>query len=362
MDKNQKYEFVKKTEEYLEEKKVYDLFQNLTKQLLIHRPESPIDFLIERIGKREPIRIFIVGPPGSMAKSLSKRISKDLGFSIISVGEIIRKEMTKNNDIAAKITEAKKNYRFISDELITYIVKNYILKCENEYQNWILEGFPRTKNQALSLQRIGVIPDKFILLNSDRDTSVERIKRVMIDDGTTYIGDDLDDVAKTAMDEYDLHIKGVKECYNKFLYNVEVDKSLEEMEQDLMKMIKIKINDPMRPPRIIILGPPGSGRSTQSRSIAKRYGIVHVSVVDLLKEEIAAKTERGNIIAESIAKGEHVSNLIVISLVENRLKQSDCYVNGWIMDGFPKTVEQVSLLTQMNIGKHFKKFLNFFVV
>lgn len=371
MDKNQKYEFVKKCHDYLEEKRVYDLFQNLTRQLLIHRPESPIDFLIERIGKREPVRVFIVGPPGSMAKTLSKRISKDLGFNIISVGEIIRKEATKNNDIAAQILEAKKDYRFVSDDIITYIVKNYILKNENEFQNWILEGFPRTKNQALSLQRIGIIPDKFILLNVSRETSIERIKKVMIDEGTTLIGSDLEDAAQTSMDEYDLHIKGVRESYKQFLYETEIIDgsgpsipssnassfvnlnvnvmSQEEIEQDLLKMIKTKLHEPMRPPRIIILGPPGSGRSSQAKKIAKRYGIVHVSAMELLNEEINRKTERGNQIAESISKGELVSGLITISLVENRLKQSDCYVNGWVMDGFPKTIEQVSLLRQMNI-------------
>jgi len=88
-------------------------------------------------------------------------------------------------------------------------------------------------------------------------------------------------------------------------------------------MVKIKLADPMRPPRIIILGPPGSGRSTQARNIAKRYGIVHVSVMDLLKEEVGKKTERGRIIAQCIAKGELVSDTTVISLVEHRLKDSD---------------------------------------
>jgi adenylate kinase len=223
------------------------------------------------------------------------------------------------------------------------------MKYENEHKNWILEGFPRTKNQALNLQRIGIIPDKFILLNVEHDASVERIKKVMIDEGTTLIGSDLDDASESAMHEYDLHIKGVKDSYSKFIYEVDVNKTLEDMEQDLLKMVKIKINDPMRPPRIIILGPPGSGRSTQARNIAQKYGIVHVSVMDLLKEEIGKKTSRGNQIADDISKGNLVSSLTVISLVENRLKQSDCYVNGWIMDGFPKTVEQVSLLTQMNI-------------
>lgn len=128
MDKNQKYEFVKKVEEYLEEKRVVDLFQSLTKQLLIHRPDNPLDFLIERIGKKEPIRVFIVGPPGSMAKSLARRLSKELGFTSISLGDIMRRESMKSNDIGAKILEGIKNYRYISDDIVIYIIKNFILK------------------------------------------------------------------------------------------------------------------------------------------------------------------------------------------------------------------------------------------
>jgi len=75
----------------------------------------------------------------------------------------------------------------------------------------VLEGFPRTRNQALSLQRIGIIPDKFILINVEHEISVQRIKKVMIDEGTNLIGSDLEEAAETAMSEYNLHIKGVKE-------------------------------------------------------------------------------------------------------------------------------------------------------
>lgn len=78
----------------------------------------------------------------------------------------------------------------------------------------------------------------------------------MIEDGTHLVGDELDAAAATALSEYDLHIHGVKDCYQKFLYEVEVDKPIDEMEQDLLKMVQIKIKVPMRPPRIIILVPP----------------------------------------------------------------------------------------------------------
>lgn len=316
---------------------------------MIHRPDNPIDFLIERIGKKEPIRVFVLGPPGSISKVLAKRLSRDMDFTTISAGDVIRKEAAKTTDIGKQIAECLKNYRYIPDNVIGYVIKNHILKCENEFKNWILEGYPRTKAQALSLQKIGIIPDKFILLNVDKDKSIEKIKKSMIDDGTNHVGEELDTAAEVALSEYDLHIGGVKDCYKQFIYEADVDKPMDEMEQDLLKMVKIKLNDPMRPPRIIILGPPGSGRATQATSISQRYGIVHVSVMNLMKDEIAKKSTRGKIIAECISKGELVPSTIVISLVEHRLKQSDCYVNGWVMDGFPKTVEQVSLLTQMKI-------------
>lgn len=261
----------------------------------------------------------------------------------------MRKESMKSNDNGIKIAECLKNYRNIPDDLVIYIIKNYILKCENEYQNWILEGFPRTKIQALTLQKIGIIPDKFVILNVDHETSIEKISKAMIDQGTKLIGNELERAVETSLSEYDLHIKGVKDSYRKFVYEVEADKTLEEMEQDLLKMVKIKITDQMRPPRIIILGPPGSGRSTQAKNLAKKYGIVHVSVIELLKDEISRQTVRGKIIAECMSKGELVPSITVISLVEKRLKDSDWYTNGWVIDGFPKTVEQVSLLTQMKI-------------
>jgi adenylate kinase len=322
----------------------------LMKQLIIHRPDSPLDFLIERIGKKEPIRIFIVGPPGSISKHLARRVSKDMKFESISVGEIVRKEATKNTEIGKQIAECLKNYKFIPDSIIGYIIKTKIMVCENEYKNWVLEGFPRTKAQALSLRKIGIIPDKFIMLNVEKDHSIDKIKKQMIEDGVKLVGEELDRAAENALFEYTIHTDGIRTCYDKFIYEATLDKPMEEMELDLLKMIGIKMNDPLCPPRIIILGPPGSGRSTQARTLSQRYGIVHVSVADLLKEETNKDTTRGKIITKFLAKGELVPSVIVISLVERRLKESDCIVNGWIMDGFPKTIEQVSLLTQMKIA------------
>jgi len=61
---------------------------NLQKQLLIHRPENPIDFLIKRIGKKDPLRIFIVGPPGSNAKAISQQVQQEFGYDLVNVGTV----------------------------------------------------------------------------------------------------------------------------------------------------------------------------------------------------------------------------------------------------------------------------------
>jgi len=60
--------------------------------------------------------------------------------------------------------------------------------------------------------------------------------------------------------------------------------------------------------------------------------------MNLLRNEISKKTERGVIISESIKKGELVPDDLIMSIIETRIKQTDCRVNGWVMDGFPKTL------------------------
>ena len=84
--------------------------------------------------------------------------------------------------------------------------------------------------------------------------------------------------------------------------------------------LRYKSDAPRRPPRIVIIGPPGSGRSTQCESLATTFGLVKVSVRDLLKKELHENPENGAVIAKCIDSGEPIPDKIVNALVENRLK------------------------------------------
>jgi len=97
--------------------------------------------------------------------------------------------------------------------------------------------------------------------------------------------------------------------------------------------------------RLILVGPPGAGKGTQATNIIEKYGIPHISTGNILRDHIRRKTPLGEIADGYISKGQLVPDDLVLELVEERLKQEDCK-NGFLLDGFPRTVFQAEALDQ----------------
>ena len=97
---------------------------------------------------------------------------------------------------------------------------------------------------------------------------------------------------------------------------------------------------------IVLFGPPGSGKGTQSEKVIAKYGLVHISTGDLLRAEVAAKTELGMQAKEIMEKGELVSDKIVIGMIRNKIEEHQ-NGPGFIFDGFPRTVEQARELRKV---------------
>ncbi len=97
---------------------------------------------------------------------------------------------------------------------------------------------------------------------------------------------------------------------------------------------------------IVFLGPPGAGKGTQAKRITERYGIPQISTGDMFREHLSKGTELGKKAKEYMEKGQLVPDEIVLSMVEERLKQPDCE-KGFILDGFPRTVPQAEALDEM---------------
>ncbi len=97
---------------------------------------------------------------------------------------------------------------------------------------------------------------------------------------------------------------------------------------------------------LILLGPPGSGKGTQASAIAKTFGIPELSTGEMLREAADAGSEMGLWAKQIMDRGELVSDEVVVNIFAERIKQPDC-ANGFILDGFPRTLEQAAFLDKL---------------
>ena len=98
---------------------------------------------------------------------------------------------------------------------------------------------------------------------------------------------------------------------------------------------------------LIFLGPPACGKGTQTDKLAKHLNFPHIDTGSLLRAEINKGTPDGKTAKEFIDKGNLVPASLVANIIKNRLSQDDCK-NGYILDGYPRSVEQADMLTEMN--------------
>ncbi len=98
--------------------------------------------------------------------------------------------------------------------------------------------------------------------------------------------------------------------------------------------------------KLIFLGPPGAGKGTQAARFAARYGIAHISTGDMLRAELRAGTPLGQQAQGYMNRGELVPDEVILGMVQSRIGQADC-ANGFLFDGFPRTVAQADALAAL---------------
>jgi adenylate kinase len=104
----------------------------------------------------------------------------------------------------------------------------------------------------------------------------------------------------------------------------------------------------------IFLGPPGAGKGTQAKRIARELGVPHLSTGDMLRDAVSRGTDLGKVVGPIMQRGELVSDQLVMKMIEERLAQPDC-ANGCLFDGFPRTLPQAEGLDKILESSGFGK-------
>ena len=99
---------------------------------------------------------------------------------------------------------------------------------------------------------------------------------------------------------------------------------------------------------VILFGPPGAGKGTQAKFLVKQLNNFQISTGDMLRAAVKAGTELGQVAKKVMDAGGLVSDDLIINLVKERIAQSDC-ANGFLFDGFPRTIPQAEALQENNI-------------
>ena len=110
---------------------------------------------------------------------------------------------------------------------------------------------------------------------------------------------------------------------------------------------------------IVLFGPPGSGKGTQAKLLAERYGVPHISTGDILRGNLNNETKLGLEAKTYMDKGELVPDDVLIGLIKDRLSESDC-ASGFLLDGYPRTLPQAETLSKIlsELGKNLDVVLN----
>uniref|UniRef100_A0A8D0BMU3 Nucleoside-diphosphate kinase n=1 Tax=Salvator merianae TaxID=96440 RepID=A0A8D0BMU3_SALMN len=331
---------------YAEKHRLFQLMQGMLEGLLMHKPDDPISFLMKQLllDNYEVPKICILGPPASGKTAIAMWLGKLLETTYISQETLLASDWSS---LAGEVQAHR-----------------------DADQGWIIDGLPETRELARIFQTKGILPKHVVVLYAPDTVLIERNlgKRVDVVTGEVYhttFDWPTDEQVSLRLElpkgiseletsrrlvEYHQNYPGILLSFGKSVKFINADQPF----ADVFSQVLTHVQTPPRTlapfsPRILLCGPPGSGKSLQAALLAQKYGLVNVSCGQMLKEAVADETKLGELIKSYFDSGWPVADNIVIKLLSSRLNRFDSYVRGWVVHGFPKDEDQAKLMKSANI-------------
>ncbi|XP_022523359.2 adenylate kinase 8 [Astyanax mexicanus] len=362
---------------YAEKHDIFELFQTLVRSLVVDKPADPIQYLIDML-KRENTdvpRVMLLGPPASGKRTIAKKLCEQIGTIHITASNILKDD----SDLSRAALEYTEKNQEIPQDLWIKLIQQRLSKADCVRRGWVLEAIPKTREEALCLQEAGIAPEHVVMLQAPESVLIERSlgKRIDPVTGDVYhvafmrpesaeVAQRLErpqsliseDVIYRQLQGFHREAHALQRTYKNCLKIVDADQAhVDVFAQVLTFILSRHRSSAPYTPRILLLGPPGSGRSLQARFIAQKYGLVNICCGELLKAVAADESSMGELIKPFLESGRRVPDSMVLQILTERLSRLDCTTRGWVLHGFPQDLEQAEALQESKFSPNRVVFL-----
>jgi adenylate kinase len=289
------------------------------------------------------LNIALFGPPGAGKGTQSEFLASKYNLFYLSTGDLLRNELTNKTKLGLEAQSIIASGGLVPDEIIVQIIENTI--TDNPDTNgFLFDGFPRTYIQAYILEglmlKLHTSLDCLISLNVNEEVSVSRLlKRGQ----TSSRVDDNEAVIRNRLKEYYEKTLPVLQYYKDkgILYEIDGSAAIDSVKKEVQKIIKHELSKKLF--NAVLFGYPGSGRSSQGKALAEKFGLEFVTTGEMLHQEIENQSGTGKKIEELYAQSLFVPDEIVVQLIERKLESAK-EAKGFIFKGFPRTLVQSYIL------------------
>jgi len=281
--------------------------------------------------------VFVVGGPGSGKGTQCDKIVEKYGYTHLSSGDLLREEVASQSRLGKELNKIMKAGKLVPLEIVLDLIKEAMLKWISTTKGFLLDGYPREISQALLFEE-EVCPCQMVLyLEVPDDTMTQRL---LYRGKTSGRVDDNEETVKKRLATFHKVTGSVLEHFEK---QGKLRRVVAEASPPVVfKMVaKVFQEDLLKSARIIfVCGGPGSGKGTQCDRIVERYGFTHLSSGDLLRDEVASKSPRGNELNSMMQAGKLVPMETVLTLLKEAMIAKADVSNGFLIDGYPREVDQ----------------------
>ena len=149
---------------------------------------------------------------------MSELLADHFQWKHISTGDLLRREVTNSTEKGTKIKACWEAFKQVDDDIVIDLVKNEVELWEKKQFSWMVQGFPRTKVQALSLQKMAIIPDKFINLNVTKSVALGSLHKKIEAVDAQIFGDRKYAIANKMYEDQQMHMNAVTSTFNEFIF------------------------------------------------------------------------------------------------------------------------------------------------